>query len=139
MLHCAEFCVGEISAFTMENIRKELTEFMSNVKESNETEDKRADFYFGKQHFAHKSVSDVMEALIGVYLKVRSKMLICVPMLLLFNIHVIWFSDDGNTGSLRRYKIFRYSGPRRIRPSFSEEGAVTGASQLYCVRRTDFP
>lgn len=60
---------GRISKDTVDVIRDELHTFVKQVERGQKDEDEVVDFLLGKQHLQHKSVSDVVEALIGLYLK----------------------------------------------------------------------
>jgi hypothetical protein len=57
---------------TIEKVLKvDVATYIKELKEKDEKLEKLVNFYFGKQELKRKNVSDVMEALLGVYLEVN--------------------------------------------------------------------
>lgn len=65
-------CIGKLSDESVDVIRDELKEFFKTVEDIDKSEEALCLFFLGQRKLSHKSIADVVEALIGVYLQVKS-------------------------------------------------------------------
>jgi len=64
--------VGNIDPDTIDKVLKtDIADYIRNLKEKDANLEKQINFYFYRQELRRKNISDVVEALIGVYLKVE--------------------------------------------------------------------